>query len=341
LAGPAPGDLSLALSEGFQEATAEKVWRLIGVLRELQAYSSTKNRFVLKGGTALNVFHLPAIPRLSVDLDLMATGFKDAAPDTVARTELIGEILTILEKMGYDVQSSPSNAACTVYLSYRNALGSPDQIKLDLDLLNRMTLLPPEVGVGPPLFLAEDLEFPLAAQAELFGQKLTAVAYRAAPRDLFDMFLMLREGWHLKDRARGMYLAYSFLNDAEMVRLAYPTRLDVDYRPNDLLDVLRDRDAAPALEEIRASATSALSKSEPSFTQLTEHELELRKGLIRGDRNAFAALAGETSTGMQRALADHPGLSWRLMQSRGGRRFGDRSRHSGPQSRPRLDAGDS
>jgi hypothetical protein len=126
---PAPGDLALALSEGFQEATAEKVWRLVDVLRELQAHASTKNRLVLKGGTALNVFHLPTIPRLSVDLDLMATGFKEAAPDTTLRRELIGEIQTILRKMGYEVGSTPSGAACTFHVRYRNALGSAARVQ--------------------------------------------------------------------------------------------------------------------------------------------------------------------------------------------------------------------
>ncbi len=75
-----PADLSKALSEGLPPATAEKVWRLLGILRELQARPATRGRFTLKGGTALNIFHWPKVPRLSVDLDLMATGYPNAAP---------------------------------------------------------------------------------------------------------------------------------------------------------------------------------------------------------------------------------------------------------------------
>jgi predicted nucleotidyltransferase component of viral defense system len=77
-----PADLADALAEGFPQATAEKVLRLLGVLRETQAVRSTRGRFTLKGGTALNVFHSPRVPRLSVDLDLMATGFPGAAAGT-------------------------------------------------------------------------------------------------------------------------------------------------------------------------------------------------------------------------------------------------------------------
>jgi predicted nucleotidyltransferase component of viral defense system len=68
-----PAELSDALSQGFQQATAEKVYRLLGILRELQSQHSTRDCFTLKGGTALNVFHWREVPRLSVDIDLMAT----------------------------------------------------------------------------------------------------------------------------------------------------------------------------------------------------------------------------------------------------------------------------
>lgn len=80
-----PADISKALSEGLPPATAEKVWRLLGILRELQARPATRGRFTLKGGTALNIFHWPKVPRLSVDLDLMATGYPNAAPRTSER----------------------------------------------------------------------------------------------------------------------------------------------------------------------------------------------------------------------------------------------------------------
>jgi hypothetical protein len=69
-----------AVEEGFRPVTAEKVLRLLGILREIQSLRSTRGRFTLKGGTALSVFHSPRTPRPSVDLDLMATGFPRASP---------------------------------------------------------------------------------------------------------------------------------------------------------------------------------------------------------------------------------------------------------------------
>ncbi len=78
-------DLAAARSQGFEQATAEKVVRLLGILREVQSLGSTMDRFTLKGGTALNVFHFPEVPRLSVDLDLMVTGWPAASPESDER----------------------------------------------------------------------------------------------------------------------------------------------------------------------------------------------------------------------------------------------------------------
>ena len=89
--------------------------------------------------------------------------------------------------MGYKVARTETPAACTIVCRYRNLLGGGDQLKIDLDILNWQTLLPVSILPGPSLFLADDLRFPVVGESELLGQKLVAVAYRAHPRDLYDM----------------------------------------------------------------------------------------------------------------------------------------------------------
>lgn len=44
-------------------------------------------------------------------------------------------------------------------------------------------------------------------------QKLAAVAHRAAPRDLSDMYLTVMANWQSMLRSRSMYLTHSFLED--------------------------------------------------------------------------------------------------------------------------------
>ncbi|MAG13547.1 MAG: hypothetical protein CMN78_03005 [Spirochaetales bacterium] len=51
----------------------EKVLHLMNLLNMLNAHPYLKGKWVLKGGTALNLFLLD-MPRLSVDIDLNYTG---------------------------------------------------------------------------------------------------------------------------------------------------------------------------------------------------------------------------------------------------------------------------
>ncbi len=53
----------------FLKNSLEKMLRLLDILSILKTNPVTKNAFVLKGGTGLNLFILD-IPRISVDIDL-------------------------------------------------------------------------------------------------------------------------------------------------------------------------------------------------------------------------------------------------------------------------------
>jgi predicted nucleotidyltransferase component of viral defense system len=310
-----PADLAEAVEEGFPQTTAEKVQRLIGVLREIQTVRSTRGRFTLKGGTALNVFHSPKVPRLSVDVDLMVTGFAGAEGGTAKHGQVVGLVESLARRMGYTVAKTETPAACTLDCRYRNLLGAADHLKIDLDILNRQTLLPVNNLQGPPLFFADDLEFPVVGEAELLGQKLVAVAYRAHPRDLYDMHSMLQSGWHRHARSRQMYLAYSLLKDHDWYRLDYPIRLEVPYNAKLLVEVLRRSDRAPSMVELRDVARHALGGSDPPFTSATAEEQSLRGKLLNGDRGAFADIVGERIMARRRKLARHPALLWRLRQA--------------------------
>ena len=61
--------LRLADETGHQASTLEKVLRLLDLLQEIARDPVLADRLVLKGGTALNLFHFGP-DRLSVDIDL-------------------------------------------------------------------------------------------------------------------------------------------------------------------------------------------------------------------------------------------------------------------------------
>jgi predicted nucleotidyltransferase component of viral defense system len=58
-----------AQTRGYRPEILEKVYRLLDLLDEFMSVPYLKQRLVLKGGTAINLFFSEAVPRLSVDLD--------------------------------------------------------------------------------------------------------------------------------------------------------------------------------------------------------------------------------------------------------------------------------
>ena len=58
---------------GFDQLYIEKVLRLLGILELFFSNEVLKDKYALKGGTALNLFHFQ-LPRLSVDIDLNYLG---------------------------------------------------------------------------------------------------------------------------------------------------------------------------------------------------------------------------------------------------------------------------
>lgn len=308
-----PADLAEAVEDGFRQDTAEKVFRLLGILREIQARPEIRDNFTLKGGTALNIFHLPSIPRLSVDIDLVATGYPEASPGDQSRAQAIDAILEVAKDLDYHTSVDDSETSgCTIHCTYTNTLGNQDKIKVDLDFLNRKLLMLTQKLKGPAMFYADDVEFPMVAVPELVAQKLVAVCYRAHARDLYDMTLMLGDGWHKDPATRQMYLAYSFLVDHEWYRLDYLTKLEegkFDYHPKKLHDVVRANVDPPTLDEVRALAQAELGVE---FTRPSDNEREYQARLMDGDSEAFADLLQETDPDRREYLETSPALAFRL-----------------------------
>lgn len=59
--------MSEARIKGYKPEILEKVYCLLSVLQQIMEVPYLKERLVLKGGTALNLFCVDEIPRLSVD----------------------------------------------------------------------------------------------------------------------------------------------------------------------------------------------------------------------------------------------------------------------------------
>jgi len=113
----------IADDTGHQAGTLEKVLRLLDILQETAGDTILSERLALKGGTALNVFHL-GLDRLSVDIDLNYVGALDRSAMEAERPEVEAALNRLLASQGYFVRRRPDEHAGGKWLlRFDSALG--------------------------------------------------------------------------------------------------------------------------------------------------------------------------------------------------------------------------
>jgi predicted nucleotidyltransferase component of viral defense system len=162
----------------------------VALLIDVLPFVAQADVFALKGGTAINFFHLDC-PRLSVDIDLHylpLNNREQALADIKANMETIA---AGIENAYTDTQVRVDGRTCNAVVARRGT-----QIKIEPNSIIRGKLLPIENKRLSP-YLEEKygrtLSFPCVAKHELYAGKLCAALQRQHPRDLFDMLLFLRE----------------------------------------------------------------------------------------------------------------------------------------------------
>lgn len=176
----------LANETGLQAGTLEKVLRLLDVLQEIARDPILANRMVLKGGTALNVFHL-ALDRLSVDIDLNNVGALDRADMEADRPEVDAALNRLLTAQGYTIRRQPDDHAGGKWIGrFASAMGGGGSLEVDINYMSRQPL------VGAVKMDSVDLGGVRASGVavldlhEVVAGKLVALIDRNAARDLFD-----------------------------------------------------------------------------------------------------------------------------------------------------------
>ena len=123
----------LADDTGHQPGTLEKVLRLLDLLQEIARDRVLSDRLVLKGGTALNLFHL-GLERLSVDIDLNYVGALDRAAMEAERPAVDAALDRLLASQGYGVRRRPDEHAGGKWLArYASALRGNATLEVDVN----------------------------------------------------------------------------------------------------------------------------------------------------------------------------------------------------------------
>lgn len=183
----------------FNTANIEKVLRLIDLLSEMYAHPFLKRRFILKGGTAINVFIFD-MPRLSVDIDLNYIGSPEKKIMLNERTIIREHLRRIFQLQRYESDFSENYGSDRFDLWYQNMGGNRDRVKVEINYLLRIPLLKPIVSKKRILFSSLPLpKVLILAPEELFASKLIALLARHAARDLYDILnLSVKKDFMLK-----------------------------------------------------------------------------------------------------------------------------------------------
>ncbi len=296
---------ALAAQTGFIINSLEKVLRLINVLLTLKSNSVTKDAFVLKGGTALNFFVFD-FPRLSVDIDLNYIRF-------ISRSDMIRDrkrIASEIRKMfisEYRLEITKESHALTQFsFYYKTMSGSSDMLKLEVNYLRRLLLLPPRMRSFKRF--EQHADFLCLDDHELLAGKIIALLSRYTPRDLFDVYQMAVSFPPLDgDLLRPVLLSYGITARASVIDL-FQLKLDLiserDIR--NILEPLLRSGLHPSREELVSTVKNFLAP----YLFLTDEE----KGSIQNFYNSghldMSSLFSQEE--IKKKLKISPSLQWMI-----------------------------
>ncbi len=182
---------NISTETGFRTEIIEKVVLLLDLLNNFSSNNFLKDKFVLKGGTALNLFYFD-IPRLSVDIDINFTGYEKKEQMIKIRTEFENQIENEIKKQGLLIRGKKVDYALASYhLRYKSTNINFGNLKVDVNYMMRIPLYDIEIlnskNVGD--FSAENI--PILNKDELFASKLVATFARDASRDIYDVYNLM------------------------------------------------------------------------------------------------------------------------------------------------------
>ena len=182
----------LANETNFIRDNLEKTIRLSYILKFLNTNEYFKDRFVLKGGTAINLTVLD-LPRLSTDIDLDLTKNISKEEVKIEKVEIKNRFMDYMYKEEYFILQEPREtyALSSFAFGYMNSAGNRDVIKVDINFMDRCHILPLEYKSVLGNGILDDYEILTLNKVELYGSKLNALLSRAAPRDLYDVNNMI------------------------------------------------------------------------------------------------------------------------------------------------------
>ena len=254
--------------------------------------------FVLKGGTAINMF-VRDLPRLSVDLDLVFPDHTLPRDAALARiNEAIRNAAERLKARGFLTHTiATADAGETKLLIRRDTI----EVKVEVNFVMRGTVHPVHMAELVPKAretLMVDLELPVVSIEDLYGGKLVAALDRQHPRDLFDcMQLFAHEG--ITPAIRRAFVVYLACHNRPVHEVLFPVVRDISQEYERTFKGMTTEPVA--LDELIATQNRLIRELQEGL------DVDERKFLILLVRNQPDwSLLGIPH------LAELPGIRWKL-----------------------------
>jgi len=203
----------------------------MNLLNTLNSHPFLKGKWVLKGGTALNLFELD-MPRLSVDIDLNYVADVNREDMLANRPKLEKAIQAVFSREGFTIKKAPNEHAGGKWrLNYHNYSGKPGNLEVDLNFMFRQPLWDIRFVNSHKLGDFQAKNIPILDLHELAAGKLSALLSRRQARDLFDSYRILRMDNLERQRLRIGFVVYGAMNRKDWRTVSTD---DVSFDPVDL-----------------------------------------------------------------------------------------------------------
>lgn len=196
----------------------EEYYNQVQLLLEVLPEIAKEKIFALKGGTAINLFYND-MPRISVDIDLSYILFdkRESAYENINNS--MNRISNKLNKKGYKTFFKGVNELKLFCYNSKNI-----NIKIEPNYIIRGSVNP--VNIVEICKKVEDkfgfMDMQVLSKSDLYGGKFCAALDRQHPRDLFDVWYLLKKEKEISEEIKKMFLIYALGHPRNLYELLAP-----------------------------------------------------------------------------------------------------------------------
>lgn len=305
-----------AETTGFRPDMLEKVGLLLQLLDAIRNHPFLKNKLVLKGGTALNLFIFD-VPRLSIDIDLNYVGAADRETMLAERPKIEEALQAVFSREGFTVRRVPAEHAGGKWqLRYASAGGQGGNLEVDVNFMFRIPLWPVQTMDSRPVGIWQAVGIQVVDMHELAAGKLSALLSRQQARDLFDCSNLFHLEGLDRERLRLAFIVYGAMSRKDW-RTVTPGDVDFDIADLDqrLIPTLRASGIARIQKDhFGKSLVADCQNFLAVLLPFTENEMEFLNQIL--DRGKIAPELLTDNVEMQDRIRHHPLLEWKAVNVR-------------------------